>query len=119
MPDNAFEFPEPGPGDGSRRAEMVQQRLLAARADTGDLVERRAPQGLGPLGAVGADGKPMRLVAQALQEIEHGVARVERERRPSRQKEAFPPGIAVRPLGDPDDRDIGDAELFENAAARY
>ena len=43
---DAFEFAEPGAGDRSRRAEMVQQRLLAAGADAGDLIERRVPQGL-------------------------------------------------------------------------
>ena len=114
---HAFELAEPGAGNCSRRAEMVQQRLLAAGADPRDLVERRAPERLGPLGAVRADRKAMRLVAQALQEIEDGVARVERERRPARQEETLAPGVAVRSLGDPGDRDIGDAELFETPCA--
>ena len=76
---HAFEFPEPGPGDRSRRAEMVQQRLLAASADSLDFIERGTAQGLRSLGAVRGDGKPMRFVAQTLQEIEDGVAWVERE----------------------------------------
>ena len=62
----AFELAEAGAGDGSRRAETMQQRLLAAWADPGDFVQRRAPQSLGPPGAMRADRKPMRLVAQAL-----------------------------------------------------
>ena len=39
---DAFEIGQPGAGDAAGRAEMVQQRLLAPRADAGDLVERRA-----------------------------------------------------------------------------
>ena len=81
---DAFELAEPGARDRPRRAEMMQQRLLAAGADPGDLVERRAPDRLGPPGAMGADRETVRLVAQALQEIEHRVARVERERRRGR-----------------------------------
>jgi hypothetical protein len=113
---NAFELPEPGPGNRSRRAEMVQQCLLAASADTADLVEGGAPEGLRSLGAVRTDGEPVRLITQPLEEIENGVAWVERERRSSRQEEAFPPGIAVGPLCDPSDCDIGNTELFEDAA---
>src|SRR5271156_205660 len=113
---HSFEFPEPGPGNRSRRAEMAQQRLLAARADSVDFIERGAAQGLRSLGAVSTDGKPMRFVAQPLQEIEDGVARVERERRSSWHEEAFPPGIAVRPLRDPDDCDAADAEFFEDTS---
>ncbi len=96
---------------------MVQQRLLAASADSVDFIERGAPQGLRPLCAMGGNRKPMRFVAQPLEKIENRIARVERERRSPRHKEVFPPGIAVRPLGDPDDCDIGDAEFFEDAAA--
>ena len=75
---------EPGARHGSRRAEMMQQRVLALGADAGDLVERRAPDRLGPLGAMRADREAVRLVAQPLQEIEHRIARLERERRPAR-----------------------------------
>ena len=74
---NALKFAEPSAGDRAPRTKMVQQRLLAAGSDPRDVVERRAPQRLGPLGAVRADRKPMRLVAQALQEIENRVAGIE------------------------------------------
>src|SRR5689334_22546489 len=57
----------------------------------------------------------MRLVAQTLQEIEHRIAWVERERRPSPLKKPLAPGIAVWPLGDRHDRDVGDAEFSEHA----
>src|SRR5947209_3531033 len=83
--------PEPSAGDRSRRAEMAQQRLLAASTDPVDFIERGAPQGLCSLGPVRGDGKSMRFVAQPLQEVEDRVARVERERRASRDKEIFPP----------------------------
>src|SRR6185312_16939004 len=60
-------------------AKMVQQRTLAGRADARHLVERRAGDVGGAPGAVRADGEPVRLVAQALEEIEHRIARLERE----------------------------------------
>src|SRR6185437_5553089 len=101
---HALDLGEAGAGDGARGAEMVQQRLFAFRADAGDLVERRAPERFRMPRTVGADGKAVRLVAQPLQEIEHRVARLERERRPSRHEESLAPGVAVRPLGDADDR---------------
>src|SRR6516162_10271813 len=78
-PGDPLQLAEAGAGDGSRRAEMVQQRALAPRADADDLVERRTPQRLSSLGAVRTDREAVRLVAQALQKIEHGVTRVERE----------------------------------------
>ena len=112
-----FEVPEPGPGNRSGRTEMMQQSLLAASADALDFIERGAPQGFRPFGAVRGDSKPMRFVAQTLQEIEDRVALIERERRSPRHKEVLPPGIALRPLRDPDDCDLGNAELFEDAAA--
>src|SRR5271169_240336 len=95
---HALELPEPGPGNRSRRAEMVEQRVLAASADSVDFIERGAPQGLRSLGPVRGDSKPMCFVAQALQEVEDRVALVERERRAPRHKEVFPPGVAVRTL---------------------
>src|ERR1700751_1381150 len=73
------------------------------------------PESLVPLCAMSADRKSVRLVAQPLQEIEHRVARVEREGRSRLYEETLSPGIAVRTLGDPDDRHVRDAELFEDA----
>src|SRR5215471_18334281 len=49
---HSFELAEPGPGNRPGRAEMVQQRLLAACPDARDLVEWRAPEGLGSSGAM-------------------------------------------------------------------
>jgi hypothetical protein len=80
---------KPTARDGPRRTEMVQQGLLAPRADPWDLVERRLADRLGPLGAMRADDKTVRLVAQPLQKVEDGIARFERERRSARQEESF------------------------------
>src|SRR5215471_4369657 len=70
----ALDLRETGAGNGTGRAEMVQQRLLAAGADARDLVERRPADRLRPPRAVGADGKAMRLVAQPLQKIQYRIA---------------------------------------------
>src|SRR5712692_2772786 len=101
-----FELAKTGPGDRSRRAEMVQERLLATRPDPSNLLERRVTERFCPLGTVGADCEAMRLVAQALQKVEDGIPRVERERRPTGNEEALAPGVAVGPLGDRTDRDV-------------
>src|SRR5439155_4381934 len=84
---HALDFRDPGARNGACRAEMVQQRLLAAGADARDLIERRAADRLLAAGPMRADRKTVRLVAQALQEIEDGVARLEREGRPPGEKE--------------------------------
>src|ERR1700737_567909 len=107
--------PRPAPATPRARAEMVQERLLSPRPDPGNLVERRASERSGPLGAVGADSKAVRLVSQALQEIEDRIPRAERERRPAGKKEALAPGVAVGPLGDRGDRHVVDAELGKHA----
>src|SRR5207244_12914178 len=91
---------ETGARNRSRRAEMMQERLLSPRPDPGNLVERRASERFCPPGAVGADGEAVRLVSQTLQEIENRIPRVERERSPAGKKEALAPGVAVGPLGE-------------------
>ena len=50
-----------------RRTEVVEQRTLAGGTDTGDFVQLARLDVLRPPRAVRGDGKPMRLVAQALQ----------------------------------------------------
>src|ERR1700724_1489934 len=105
-----LELAETGARNRSRRAEMVQERLLSPHPDPGNLVERRASERSGPLGAVGADSKAVRLVSQALQEIEDRIPRVERKLRPAGKKEALAPGLAVGPLGDRGDRHVVEPE---------
>src|SRR5262249_20499500 len=96
--------------DRLERSEMMQQRTLAGRAAAGNFLQRGvadvapAPQPMRP------NGEAMRLVAQALDEIERRIARLELERLAPRQEEGLEPGVAVRPLGDGGERDVGDAE---------
>src|SRR5476649_514570 len=87
-------------------AEVMQQRALAAGADAGDFVQGRAGKLVGAARAMRAYGEAMRLVAQALQEIEHGIARLERERRSAWHEEALASGIAVGTLGNADNGDV-------------
>src|SRR5262249_23564924 len=83
-------------GHGLGGAEVREQRALALRADAGDVVERVDTDGLAALGAMGADGEAVRLVAQPLNEIEHRIARLEQQRLVAAGKvEMLAPGIAV------------------------
>src|SRR5688572_12817289 len=68
---NLFQILERGALDRAGRSEVHQQRPLAPRADAGNLVERTRRHALRALLAMGADGKAVGLVAQAL-EIEEG-----------------------------------------------
>ena len=65
-----------------------------------------------------SDGEAMRLVAQALHEIERGIARRQPERRLAGDEKGFAPGVAIGALGDRRDRDVLDGELGENSAPR-
>ena len=107
-----------GAGDAARRAEMMKQRLFASRADAENLVERRATDRLHPLGTMRADGEAMRLIAQTLQIVEHGIFGIEAEGLAPRSKEALAPGVAVGSLGDRRERDVGDAEIGQHLLRR-
>src|ERR1700689_4204370 len=103
--------------DGFERAEVMQQRAFARRSDAGDLLQAGLAHVARAPGAMRADGEAMGLVAQPLDEIEHRVARRQLERVAAREEEGFTPGIAVRSLGDGDQRNLG-AELFQDFAGR-
>src|SRR6516164_2806595 len=81
--------------DRLERPEMVEQRAFAGRADAGDFLQSRLADVAAAPDPVRADGETMRLVAQPLDEIEHGIARLELERLASGQKEGLHPGVAV------------------------
>src|SRR3954454_16752729 len=99
-------------------AEMVQERALAVRADTRDLVERSLCHLALALGPMRPDREAVRLVAQALHEIELRIARRQLQRRLSGQEEGLAAGVAVAPLGDADEGHIVDADLRQRFARR-
>src|SRR5215475_10341578 len=55
----------------------------------------------------------MRLITQALDEVEHRVARLEHEWLAPRHVEGLPPGVAVGALGNADKRYVGEAKCRE------
>src|ERR1700704_431669 len=96
--------------DRLERPEVVQQRALARWADAGDFLQPGLPDIAPAPDAVRADCEAMRFVAQPLYEIEHRIARLELERLPPRHEEGLEPGIAIGPLGNRQERDVGDAQ---------
>src|SRR5215217_4367125 len=99
-------------------AEMVQEGALAVRADARDLVERSRCYLALALRPMRPDREAVRLVAQALHEIERRVAWRQLQRRLSGQKEGLAAGVAVAPLGDADEGDAGNADLGERPLSR-
>ena len=94
---------------------MAEKGAFARRADAGDLVER-VPRQVDPTaGPVRADGEAVRLVAEALDEIEHRIARLQHEGLAAGDEERLLAGVAIRPLGDADHRQVGDAEFRQDA----
>ncbi|CCC98265.1 protein of unknown function [Azospirillum baldaniorum] len=114
-PFDRLQIRQSGAGDGDGAPEMVKQGLLPAGSNPGNLIDHRFPQCLGALRPMGADGEAVRLVPQPLQEIEHGIAHFQLERRAVRHEEALPPGVAVRPLGDADQRHVVDPQIGQHA----
>ena len=73
---------KPRARDRLGRAEMRQKRLFAACTDAGYFVEGRGREGFRTFRAMGADREAMRLVAQALDEIQNRVIMAQREGSP-------------------------------------
>src|SRR5262245_571674 len=88
--------------------EMLQKRALAGRADAGDFLQPGLAQVLFAAGAMRADGESMGLVAQALDEVEHRIARLEHERVAPRDMEGLSAGVAVGALGHSYQRYVGE-----------
>src|SRR6185437_2852111 len=110
---NLAEIGNRGPLDLLQRAEMVEQRPFARGADAGDFLQAGLADALGPPLAVGADHEAMRLVAQPLDEIEHGVARLELDRLAVGHEQGLAAGVAIRSLGDRHQRYLSKSEVFE------
>ena len=104
--------------DRFQRAEMAQQRALAGRPDPRDFLQAGLADVLLAPRAVRADGEAVRLVAQPLDEIEQRIARRQLERRAAGHEEGLAPGVAVRPLGDGDQRHVGDAQRGQRLGRR-
>src|SRR5215510_16122853 len=92
--------------DGLERAEVVQQRAPARGSDARDFLEAGFTQVAPAALAMRSDGKAMRLVAQPLDEIQHGIARRQLEGCPAVHVEGFVAGVALRSLGDGDARNV-------------
>ena len=96
---------------------MFHQGATPRRADAVHVIERIGTDGLGSLSAVGANGKPVGFIAQALNEIQNRITRFEHERqRPARNMEMFTPGIAVRTLGNAGKRDVRHTQFGHDLA---
>jgi hypothetical protein len=95
-------------------AEVAQQRALARRADARDLLQAGLANIAFAFRPMRADGKAMGLVAQALQEIKHGIARRQLERRLAGRVKRLAAGVAIGSLGNRNQRHIGDANRREH-----
>ena len=93
---------------------MLEQRPLSRWPDAGNVIERILGHRLFPLCTVGADGKAMRLVPQALDEIEDGVIRRQTEGRFARHEKALAARVAVRTLGDARDGETMEAQFSQH-----
>jgi hypothetical protein len=105
-PGRLHQILKPGALDRLHGAEVVKERALARRADAGNLIERVSDQFALALGAVRPDREAMRLVPQALDEVERRVARRQPEGRLSGLEEGFPARRRGRALCDADERDV-------------
>ncbi len=90
---------------------MRQQSALARCADASDLVQRVGHRGLGPLGAMRPDCPAMRLVPQALDEIQYRIVHTQGKGTLAGAVEFLFPVVAVLALGDADHRNILDPQI--------
>src|SRR5580693_6840835 len=77
---NLTKIGDRGPLDLLQRTEMMEQRTFARGADAGNLLQAGLADVLGPPLAVRADHESMGFVAEPLDEIQHGVARLQLDR---------------------------------------
>src|SRR5690349_10628335 len=93
---------------------MLEQRALSRWSYARDFIERIYADRLGPLCAMRSDSEAMRLVAQALHHVENRIARLEHEERPPGNMEVLAAGVAIRPLGHANDRNVAEAEVGQH-----
>src|SRR6185437_421234 len=107
-----------GPLDLLQRSEVKQQGALAGRADTGNFLQTRFANVFLAQLAVRADHETVRFVAQPLDEIQNGVARLELDRLAVGQEQGFASGVAVRSFRHAQQRHLGQAEFVQGRACR-
>ncbi len=94
---------------------MREQGPLPGRPDTRDFIERVHAHGLAALGPVCPDHETVSLVPQPLNEVEHGVPRLEHHRSVTIGKmKVLPARIAVGPLGDPHHGNVREPEFLQD-----
>src|SRR3954454_11153378 len=99
-PRHLFEIGERRARNRLGGAETLQQRAISRRPDTPDLVERALGEFTCASCTMRADGEPMRLVAQALGEIERRIARWHVKGLTPLAEEGLAAGVAIGSLGD-------------------
>ena len=95
---------------------MVQQGALAPGADAGDFVELAGDQGLGAARPVRGDREAVGFIPEALEEIQHRVARRELEGFAAVHVKPFAAGITIRAFGDRDQLYVVHAEIRKYSA---
>ena len=111
---NGFKVGQPGIGDTAGRAEMMQQGLFACPANARHIIEHAFAYLLGPFGAVRANRPAMRLIAQALNEIQDRVFLVQPHRGLAGNVQDFLACVTINPLGNPHQHHIFNAQIFQH-----
>ena len=93
---------------------MRQQSFFAPCANAWDLVKWGCCEGFGAFGAMGANGKAVGLVAQALDKIQHWIIVAQGKRALPDAVKFFFALIAVNAFGDADHWQVLNAELTHN-----
>src|SRR3954454_23668563 len=117
-PRHLAEVGDRSPLDLLQGSEMMQQRALTRRPDPGDFLQACLADILLAQLAVRADHKTMRLVAQPLDEIQHGIARLKFYGLAAGHEPGLASGIAVRHLGHRQQRYLRQPKTVENLLDR-
>jgi hypothetical protein len=95
---------------------MIEQSPLPGGTDALDLIEFASTDRPGSASPVGRNRKPVRLIPQSLQKIQHRIPWRELKRFNPICVQPFPPGVAVGSLGDRDHLDVLHTEVGEDIA---
>ena len=98
------------PLDGFHSAKMPKQRTLSRRPDPRNFLQSGLANVFFAARAMRADSEAVRFVPQPLDEIKYRVARRQPKRVAAGHEKCLPTGVAIRPLGNRNQGNIGDAE---------